>query len=200
MSDEVPQATGPAATALQEQSCDPEAGIISRRQFLRLTGASLAAITMPAALRLPGRPSTYVVERADYPRQMIGSLRELSPGRSAPFNYPWDDSASASFLVLLDEEAALGVGPDKNVVAFNSFCTHQGGPLAGTVHGEIGVVGPCPLHLTTFDLSRLGMVVSGHATLGLPQIVLETEADEIYAVGMQGLIYGHHDNRAGSES
>ena len=40
------------------------------------------------------------------------------------------------------------------------------------------------------------MVVSGHATLGLPQILLEIEGDEIVATGVMGLLYGHHDNRA----
>jgi arsenite oxidase small subunit len=39
------------------------------------------------------------------------------------------------------------------------------------------------------------MVVSGHATQGLPQIILETEGDEIFAVGAMGLIFGYYDNR-----
>jgi arsenite oxidase small subunit len=47
------------------------------------------------------------------------------------------------------------------------------------------------LHLTTFDLTRHGMVISGHATESLPQIVLEVQGDDIYAVGVQGLVYGY---------
>jgi arsenite oxidase small subunit len=39
------------------------------------------------------------------------------------------------------------------------------------------------------------MVVSGHATLGLPQITLETDGDDIFATGVIGLIFGYHDNR-----
>lgn len=176
--------------------CDPEAGIVGRREFLKLSGAAMVTLTLPSAMRIPGQPFIYVAQRASYERRRIASLREIEPGVPVTFNYPWDDPASSSFLVMLNEEAGGGIGPDRNIVAFNSFCTHQGGPLAGTVRGEVGTVGPCPLHLTTFDLSRHGMVVSGHATMGLPQVLLEAEGDDIYATGMQGLIYGYHDNLA----
>ena len=178
----------------QMPACDPGAGIVGRREFLKLSGAAMVALTLPSVLRVPGRPYTYMAQRAEYERRLIGSLRGMRPGDMENFSYPWDDAASTNFLVMLNEEAGGGVGQDRNVVAFNSWCTHQGGPLAGTVSGEVGTVGPCPLHLTTFDLSRHGMVVSGHATLGLPQVVLEADGDDIYATGMQGLIYGYHDN------
>jgi arsenite oxidase small subunit len=39
------------------------------------------------------------------------------------------------------------------------------------------------------------MVVSGHATQGLPQIILELEGDDIMATGVMGLIFGYHDNQ-----
>jgi len=55
-------------------------------------------------------------------------------------------------------------------------------------------MGPCPLHLTTFDLTRHGMVISGHATDGLPQARLEVLGDDIVATGVTGLIYGVEDN------
>jgi arsenite oxidase small subunit len=42
------------------------------------------------------------------------------------------------------------------------------------------------------------MVVSGHATQGLPQIILELEGDDILATGVLGLIFGYHDNLVGS--
>lgn len=175
--------------------CSPLTGIVGRREFLKLTGASLVALTLPACLRRPGLPSTLLAERLAYPKVRIGQLSALEPGLPLPFRYPWDHPASTNFLIMLYSEAAAGVGSEQNVVAFNSFCTHQGGPLAETIHGQTGIAGPCPLHLTTFDLNRHSMVISGHATLGLSQIVLETEADDIYAVGVQGLIYGYSDNR-----
>ncbi len=67
--------------------------------------------------------------------------------------------------------------------------------MNGQFHGEVGVAGPCPLHWTTFDLTRHGMVISGHATEGLPQIILETDGDEIIATGVMGLVFGYSDNR-----
>jgi arsenite oxidase small subunit len=63
--------------------------------------------------------------------------------------------------------------------------------LQGTYKDAYQALGPCPLHLTTFDLTRHGMVISGHATESLPQIVLEVQGDDIYAVGVQGLVYGY---------
>jgi arsenite oxidase small subunit len=86
------------------------------------------------------------------------------------------------------------VGPGSDVVAFNLTCPHQGGPLHGTYKPEHQILGACPLHLTTFDLTRHGMVVSGHATESLPQIVLETQGEDIYAVGVLGLVYGFSAN------
>ena len=35
------------------------------------------------------------------------------------------------------------------------------------------------------------MVISGHGTESLPQIVLEVQGDDIYAVGVMGLVYGY---------
>ncbi len=175
--------------------CDPHAAILSRRDFLKLSGAALAVLTLPACLRRPGTPTTFVAQRADYPRQLIWQLRALKAGEPVTFTYPWDHPAATNFLIKLSEPAGGGVGPEQNVVAFNSFCTHQGGPLAGRVHGDLSVAGPCPLHWTTFDLTRYGMVISGHATQGLPQIVLETAGDDIYAVGVQGLIFGYYNNQ-----
>jgi len=175
--------------------CDPIAVILSRRQFLKLSGAVTVLLTLPACLQQPSVPAALVAQRADYRRQLIGQLSALKTGEPVAFNYPWDHPAAANFLIKLSEPAGGGVGPEHSVVAFNSFCTHQGGPLVGRVQGDLGVAGPCPLHWTTFDLTRHGMVISGHATLGLPQIVLETDGDDIYAVGVQGLIFGYYDNK-----
>ncbi|MCP4617696.1 MAG: Rieske 2Fe-2S domain-containing protein, partial [Bradyrhizobium sp.] len=91
-------------------------------------------------------------------------------------------------------EAAGGVGPDKDIVAFSKLCSHMGAPLNG-FRADHSTLGPCAEHLTVFDLRRHGMVVSGHATETLPQAVLKTDGDDIYAVGVLGLIYGFHDSR-----
>ncbi len=177
------------------ENCDIPSGIVSRRQFLRLSGTAIIALTLPAALRKPGMPAQLQAQRVEYPRQVIGRLSELETNAPVSFRYPWDHAQSQNFLIRLSERAGGGVGPDQNIVAFNASCTHQGGPLSGQFHGDLGVAGPCPLHWTTFDLTRHGMVISGHATQGLPQIILETEGDNIVATGVMGLIFGYFDNR-----
>ena len=69
-----------------------------------------------------------------------------------------------------------------------------GWPLNGSYKAKHKALGPCPLHLTTFDLTRHGMVISGHATESLPQARLELEGDDIYVTGIMGLIYGQQTN------
>lgn len=180
---------------MTDKECDPRAGIISRRKFLQLGGATVMTLTLPVYLRKIGIPTVFQAQLVDYPRQVIGRLSELKPNEPVSFNYPWDHPMSANFLIQLGEPAGGGVGPGEDVVAFNTVCPHQGGPLTDQFHGDIGVAGPCPLHWTTFDLTRHGMVISGHATQGLPQIILETDGDDIIATGVMGLIFGYYDNQ-----
>ncbi len=180
---------------MTEEPCQPLAGMVSRRSFLKLSGAALVSVTLPVYLQRLGLPTTLQAEMVDYPRQVIGQLSALKAGEPVAFRYPWDHVAATNFLLRLNEPAAGGVGPDKNVVAFNGLCPHQGGPLVGRFNDDVGVAGPCPLHWTTFDLTRHGMVISGHATQGLPQIVLETQGDDILATGVMGLVFGYYDNR-----
>ena len=70
----------------------------------------------------------------------------------------------------------------------------MGFPLQGTFKPEHQVIGPCGWHLSTYDLTRHGVVVSGHATQGLPQITLEIRGDDIVATGVSALLFGFGDN------
>jgi arsenite oxidase small subunit len=138
---------------------------------------------------------TWQALKAEYPRKRIRTLSALQKGVPLEFDYPY--AKVQNMLVKLGVPAGGGVGPASDIVAFNQLCTHMGASIAGTYKDQHQVLGPCPLHLTTFDLTRHGMVVSGHATESLPQIVLETEGDNIFAVGVMGLIYGHGSNIPG---
>lgn len=158
---------------------------MSRRQFL-LAGGALVTL---AAVGLPGSAEAAQALLKSYPKLRIGSLSALKKGMPVDFAYPYPEVRN--ILVKLGSVAGGGVGAEKDVVAFNQQCTHMGGPLDGTYKPDHQILGPCPLHLTTFDLTRYGMVVSGHATESLPQIVLEVQGDDIYAVGVQGLVYGY---------
>jgi arsenite oxidase small subunit len=162
----------------------------SRRGFL-LAGATTFLLSA-----IPGVASAMTLKSKSFERKLIGKVSELKTGEPVEFQYPYDDPQSSNMLVMLGTEAGGGVGKDKDIVAFNHFCTHMGGPLHGSYKHEYKVAGPCPMHLTTFDLTRHGMVVAGHATESLPQIMLEVDGDRIYAVGVMGLVYGRHSNHA----
>ncbi len=184
------------ATNRQPETSLPDCGNVcasvkgSRRDFLFATGSSLVL------LALPGLGSAQA-QRADHPRKLVvANLNELHPGVPVPFRYPWDHPNCDSILIKLGTPAAGGIGPEQDIVAFNALCPHMGWTIPGELFfHDPGMAGPCPGHLTTFDLTRHGMVVSGHATQGLPQVVLEQQGDEVFAVGVQGLLFGFFDNR-----
>ena len=182
----------PVANADEPRAC------MSRREFLLTGGLAVAVIAVgaPGTALTQGQPRFAL--RAEYPRQRIGSLSKLVTGTPVEFSYPYKDVRN--ILVKLGAPAGAGIGPAKDVVAFTQQCTHMGGPLQGTYKPAHQVLGPCPLHLTTFDLTRHGMVVAGHATESLPQIVLELEGDNIFAVAVLGLLYGYSSNLANRRS
>ena len=161
---------------------------MNRRNFL-LTGSSSVAVVTLAALPMGAEAQGVRALKASYPRQKIASLSALQTGVPLDFQYPYPDVRN--MVVKLGTPAGGAVGPQKDIVAFNQQCPHMGGPMDGTYKAEHQVLGPCPLHLTTFDLTKHGMVVSGHSTESLPQIVLEVQGDDIYAVGVMGLVYGY---------
>ena len=54
----------------------------------------------------------------------------------------------------------------------------------------------CPCHYSIFDADNAGQMVIGQATENLPRVVLayeETE-DTLYAISVDGLIYGRQAN------
>lgn len=163
---------------------------LKRRQFLIGGGASFGVLAVPgfADARLVG---------SRYPASRIAALADLKLKQPKEFAYP--NNAVVNILVKLGEPAGGGVGPLNDIVAFNATCTHMGGPVGADVYKPAhNVLGPCPLHLTTFDLTRHGMVVSGHATESLPQIMLEIRDGDIFAVGVMGLIFGYAENPHGA--
>ncbi len=183
-------------TALDKPSGGGHKCLLSRRQFLLTSGAAATTVMVvvnagtPEAKTVPGVVATY-------PRQFITNLSALKADTPFDFSYPDKGKFSESMIVKLDVPAGGGIGAKRDIVAFNYACTHQGGPLAGTYQGDTKSLGACPLHLSTYDLTRHGIIISGQAYQSLPQVLLELEGDKIYAVGMFGLIFGRHDNLQG---
>lgn len=165
---------------------------LTRRAFLLSGGTAVTVLALGGLSQAFGQGAALQVAR--YPRKKIGRVSQLKVDQPVAFQYPWKDFYSTNMLVKLGVPAGGGAGPDRDVVAFSTLCTHMGGPLAGQYRGQYKVLGPCPFHLTTFDLTKHGMVAAGQATESLPQIVLETKGDEIWATGVMGLIYGYHAN------
>lgn len=179
---------------MSEHQHSAERPCLSRRAFLLSGGTAISIMALGGLSPAFGQGAALQV--ASYPRRKIGRVGQLKVDQPLTFQYPWKDFNSTNMLVKLGVPAGRGVGPQQDIVAFSALCTHMGGPLAGQYRGQYKVLGPCPFHLTTFDLTKHGMVVSGQATESLPQIVLETKGDDIWATGVMGLIYGYHSNLA----
>ncbi|MBT6406936.1 MAG: arsenate reductase (azurin) small subunit [Rhodospirillaceae bacterium] len=161
---------------------------VTRRKFL-LAGGTVGAAVL---LTTPGIQGEVWAATTKYPRKKVASLSKLKTDVPVEFDYP--DADSPAMLVKLGVAAGGGIGAGSDVVAFSTLCTHMGGAMDGTYKAKHKGLGPCPLHLTTFDLTRHGIMIAGHATESLPQVVLEVDGDAIYATGVMGLIYGKSSN------
>ena len=134
------------------------------------------------------------VDLGIYPEKRIAKLSELVEGEPVAFTYPLEEQPN--MLVKLGEPALRGIGPDEDIVAYSSLCTHMGGSLRGRYRHDLKALGPCPFHFSVFDLKKGGIPVHASATQNLPQIVLKQDGDDIVAVGVLGLIYGFRNNLA----
>lgn len=191
--------TMPATAPSQSQ---PETGhkpgtcLVSRRSFLFASGAATATVMVMVNQGTPFAQQVPAVV-AKYPKKLVTRLSALKQDDPVDFSYPDTGAYAESMIVKLGVPAGGGIGRARDVVAFNYACTHQGGPLTGTYKGDTKSLGACPLHLSTYDLTRHGILISGQAYQSLPQVLLELQGDEIYAVGIFGLVYGRFDNLQG---
>ncbi len=169
--------------------------LVSRRKFLISAGVTTTImITLDAGTAQAQQVPAQITE---YPRKFVAKLSDLKLDEPFDFNYPDEGEYSENMIVKMGVRAGGGLGPDQDVVAFNYACTHQGGTLFDSYKADTKSLGACPLHLSTYDLTRHGILISGQAYQSLPQILLELEGDDIYATGIFGLIYGRKDNLQG---
>jgi arsenite oxidase small subunit len=154
---------------------------ISRRTFIGGSAAMGALLTSPELVKaLTSQP---------YPRVKVANIRNLRVGEPVSFNYP--DKDSPAILIKLGERAYGGVGPDRDIVAFSSLCTHMGCPVSYSKKRFV-----CACHYSMFDPAKNGQTYQGHASEWLPQIILrfEPSTGDIYAEGVEGLIWGRVRN------
>jgi arsenite oxidase small subunit len=122
----------------------------------------------------------------------IAKGTQLKPGETLAFDYP--DSGSPCLLIRTSAPTQFGVGPNRDLVAYSTFCPHQGFPL---VHDAKAGVMKCRSHFSTFDADNGGKMICGQATKHLTRIelVADAEGKEVTAVGVAGLIYGRVNNK-----
>jgi arsenite oxidase small subunit len=157
---------------------------VSRRDALALTlvGAAGAAGLQAEASEAGA---------TGYPRLRIVSLTGLQVNRAVSFDYPL--RGQVSMLLDLGRAVPEGIGPSGGIVAYSTLCQHMGCPVAYD-HGLR--VFKCPCHQTRYDPERLGSIVQGVATRALPRVLLEVRDGAVYAIGIDGLIYGYRTNLA----
>ncbi|MEK8088563.1 arsenate reductase (azurin) small subunit [Thermithiobacillus plumbiphilus] len=182
---------------------------MSRRNFLKIggvtAGAGLVACTgrsmpdqalekdknQPPANQAPVNQSPVGAATLPYPSTPVTKAQALKAGTPVTFNYP--DASSPCTLLKMGEPVIGGVGPDKDIVAYSTLCTHMGCPLA---YDAKQARFKCGCHFSMFDPSKGGQMIIGQATENLPQIELEYDEknDMVRAVAVNGLIYGRQAN------
>lgn len=167
---------------------------ITRRRFLALSGGSVTAGAMAVGgLGVPGTAAASEVGRTTlpYPALQIAKAGELPVNKAISFNYP--DESSPCAVIRTGATVPGGVGPDGDIVAYSTLCTHMGCPV---MYDETARTFKCPCHFSIFDPEMVGQMVDGQATADLPRILLEydAEGDTVTAVAVDGLIYGRQSN------
>lgn len=102
--------------------------------------------------------------------------------------YP--DAASPIYVTALSEAVEGGVGPKRNIVAYSALCTHRG---CQVVFRDGRMV--CPCHFSAFDPARTGQCYQGPASEYLPRVILDVVDGDVFAVAIEGLIWGRSANR-----
>jgi len=166
---------------------------ISRRNFIKLSGGiavGSASLASPAVLAVQNRPDSGRTTLS-YHQLAVGFAKKLRPNTPVNFTYP--DESSPCALIKMGEPVPGGVGPDRDIVAYSTMCTHMGCPVN---YDQNARTFKCPCHFSLFDPEMAGQMVDGQATENLPRILLEYNAkdDAITALGVDGLIYGRQAN------
>ena len=163
---------------------------VSRRRFLAIAGAGGGAVLVAGAsvagyeIGTSSRPSI-----ATFPATRLASLSDLKVGQVSHANYP--DEHSPVMIFKLGKSVPDGVGPDGDVVAYSSICTHLGCTVVWRADTKVL---SCPCHFSSFDPARGGIMIVGQATTNLPQVILKVENGNLVATGMRGLIWGRQTN------
>ena len=167
---------------------------IGRRTFLKLGGTSVAASAACALVPTAAEAATPVdtsKTKLPYPRKSLAQLGRMALNTPVAFTYP--DAASPCAAVKLGSRVPGGVGPEGDIVAYSTMCTHMGCPVT---YEPATKTFKCPCHFSIFDAEKAGQMVVGQATENLPRVRLlyDDKTGTVSAVGVEGLIYGRQAN------
>lgn len=167
---------------------------VTRRQFFRVTGGIAAGTGLAAGVA--GRADAAPAQDAGktmlpYPRKPVGTAAKMQANTLVAFTFP--DAASPCVAIKMGRSVPGGVGPNRDIVAYSTLCTHMGCPVAYDANARAF---RCGCHYSTFDAEMAGQMICGQATENLPQVVLEYDDknDSVTAVAIEGLIYGRQSN------
>lgn len=165
-------------------------GRVSRRGLV-IGGGALAVGAAGAAAVVIATDGDGDEGAEGYPRKRVGSVSQLRPGEPVRFEYPLEGQQSV--LLDMEDEVPGGVGDNNSIVAFSILCQHMGCPVGYRAEQRDLL---CGCHQSRYDPAREGVVVQGVSQRPLPRVALELDGDDIYAVGVDGLIYGYRNNLA----
>jgi arsenite oxidase small subunit len=160
-------------------SLEPAQGL-SRREVLVVAGLAAGGVAVGAE---------DVAEAATYPRARVVDLQRLQVNQPFAFDYPL--SGQGNVLIDFGHRVPRGVGPRRSIVAYSTACQHMGCEVSYSRRLRELV---CPCHQTRYDPERLGAIVEGVATRALPRVLLRVRNGVVFAVGVDGLIYGYRSN------
>jgi arsenite oxidase small subunit len=168
-------------TISEEESFETKA--LSRRQLLA------AGATGAATVAVGGTGIAQAASKGSYPKLRVIALKKLKRNHPVTFSYPLE--GQASILLNLGHAVPEGVGPKRSIVAYSLFCQHMGCPVEYQPRLREFV---CPCHQSRYDPERLGSIIQGVAMQPLPRIRLQVRGGAVWAVGVDGLIYGYRNN------
>lgn len=168
---------------------------LNRREFLKAGGGSVVlagtAVATGGIVTSANAEASSTNATLAYPVTLITKAKNMKTNKALAFNYP--DARSPCAMVKMGSPVPGGVGPNKDIVAYSTLCTHMGCPVT---YDEASRDFKCPCHFSVFDSEKKGQMVTGQATENLPRIVLnyDVKSDTITALGVDGLIYGRQAN------
>jgi len=166
---------------------------VSRRGFLKLSGASVAAsaATLTPATALAKSDVNRGATTLPYPEKQLGKAAAFPENKAISFTYP--DESSPCAVIRMGEPVPGGVGPNRDIVAYSVLCSHMGCPV---IYEPSSRNFKCPCHFSVFDSEKSGQMVTGQATENLPKIRLDYDQKTggVSAIGVDGLIFGRQAN------